>query len=168
MTTETNYLEHKFFYRLVKILYSLSLALLVFATIYYMASLAHQTMTQDNKNSYVVCLNGKKYPLEAVGIEMYFYGHSVGEKEQRIADKFCLTQSGPINLLSTNQINVAFKMDLYSARYDFIAIFFISLLFYGALNITREALIYLAFAKKFTWGWLLKFMPFITKRGTQC
>jgi hypothetical protein len=149
-------LENRFFYRLVKVLYGLSLGLLLLATAFYINEYAHQTLTQDNEKSYVTCQqNGKKYPLNLVGIEMYFYGPSIGATEQNIADNFCFAhQTGLIDLLATNQITVAYKMDLYSARFDFLIMLIISYLFYILLNITKESLIYVAFGKKFTLDWL--------------
>lgn len=151
MKLEHDPLENRFFYRLVKTLYTLSVALLVLATIFYMNDYAYQTLAQDDKNSYVECQNGKKYTLDIVGIKTYISDPEISEDEQNIADTFCRSQAGYINQLEKNKITVKYKRDLYGSRYDFMIMLFISFICYMMLNIAKETLIYLAFGRKFTW-----------------
>ena len=161
-------LETRFFYRLVKVFYIFNLAFLVIIATTILFGAIPAGDIPDNENSYITCRDGKKYSLPVVGIQTNYDENKLHTNNRDIAMQFCydpklhgVTHNPFIKFIPENKL-YSFTM-VYKPRdwaYYFNTLIWCSLIaaiYYIVINIIKETLIYLAFGRKFTWGWLLIF-----------
>jgi hypothetical protein len=167
-------LENKFFYRLTKILYFLFLT----TVIAILSCVLFYKLTYfplDNSKSKIVCSNGKEYTFKGINIlSEYLYTenlqlHDYSEDDDNQAARSACSNNpedyknwgNRDRLLSGGDLDKIYTLkaarDWHKVATAFRYSCLIFLAFYIVLNITRESLIYLAFGKKLTWNWLVKF-----------
>lgn len=157
-------LESRFFYRFVNVMHFFSIILFLLITCIILIQ-AIPPKIIDMDNSYISCFDDSHYPLSAFSekntpllknIPIFYI-------LDEIARQLCLDKN-PKHL--NDGKNYEIKISHQERNWgDFFAITICCLvafvIFFSILNIIREALIYIAFGRKLTWGWLFIFkLPF--------
>jgi hypothetical protein len=154
-------LENKFFYRLVKVLHILNMTLFFIAISCYLYCYIPSGTIPDNERSYIACENGQKYILNKININLESYEKEFNDEAKKQAQKICVgtgidySAYGEINPLPNYSLKLIYKPREWMVFGNALLwCFFVAAIYYSIMNIIREALIYLAFGRKFTWDWL--------------
>jgi hypothetical protein len=137
-------LENKFLFRLVKVLYIITLlfSILIFG-IYAWEAIPERKISREE--SVLMCSNGKRYPLSDTTVYFEYEGEKINQGKLNELESFC-DYAG-------YEIDFGYKLDgtwLNPLGFLFLGIGSS----YVILNILRETLIYLFFGKKFDWEWI--------------
>lgn len=173
VSKETTY-EHKFFYRLLKVLYYAFFLIACLISILFAWVTAEPKVVVNVKDSTVICSNGKTYPLKSAGV---LYVSSVsnsldGSSELRvkaICTGFDLTgarSDGYSDLEIDRYIEKNLPLNNYELKLSYetkgswVQVLLIGILgmsiSYVVLNVIQETLLYIALGKRIEWNWLKK------------
>lgn len=172
----SDHLEDRFFYRLVMVLYFFCLAIFFIISIFIL-DLTLPMPAINVEKSYISCDGGKVYSLQTIGINLASYETNLDTDNDNKTKKWCFLKSlkpvtdpkiiaelnksqseKPVvlDIISTNKnysLELEYQRDWSSFIDTFFLCLFCFLIFYIVINIIKETLIYLAFGKKFSWGW---------------